>query len=161
MKVTVTLSNLTHSFPDDLNILLVAPDDKAVLLMSDVGGGLGLTNLTLTFDDEASSALPDNHSPLIVDGSYRPTDASDPNERAPVDFFPLPAPVAPYGTSLATFAGSDPNGVWSLYIVDDQGFDHGNIGNGWSLQVTSLVEVNSGVVMSLAQNGAAMAQGDR
>lgn len=159
VKATVTISNLTHSFPDDLNILLVGPTGVAAVLMSDVGGGLGLTNVTLTFDDEASSSLPDNHSPLIVSGSYRPTDANDPNERAPVDFYPAPAPIAPYATALAAFAGTSPNGVWSLYIVDDQGFDHGNIANGWSLQITSLVQVNGAVMMSLGQNGAGMVQG--
>jgi uncharacterized repeat protein (TIGR01451 family)/uncharacterized delta-60 repeat protein len=160
VKATVTISNLTHSFPDDLNILLVGPTGVSAILMSDVGGGLGLTNVTLTFDDEASSSLPDNHSPQILSGSYRPTDANDPNERAPVDFFPLPAPVGAYGSALTNFAGTAPNGVWSLYIVDDQGFDHGNIADGWSLQLTSLVEVNSVVVMSFGQNGAGMAQGN-
>ena len=37
-KVTVALKGLTHSFPDDLEILLVGPDGQQMLLMSDVGG---------------------------------------------------------------------------------------------------------------------------
>src|SRR5262249_517789 len=37
----VTLRDLSHSWPDDLDILLVAPDGRKVMLMSDAGGGAG------------------------------------------------------------------------------------------------------------------------
>ena len=39
ISVTVTLMDLSHSFPDDLDILLTGPSGDAVLLMSDAGGG--------------------------------------------------------------------------------------------------------------------------
>ncbi len=149
VKATVTISNLTHDFPDDLNILLVSPTGQGVVLMSDVGGGLGLSGVTLTFDDEAAASLPDNHSPAIVSGSYRPTNASDPNEQAPVDDFPAPAPAGPYASTLSSLAGSNPDGTWSLYIVDDQGYDHGSIADGWSLQLVTLVTINDQVMLSL------------
>ena len=45
------------------------------------------------------------------------------------------------------------------YIVDDQGFDHGRIANGWSLQLTTLVGVNSQVMMNLGLNSNGMQQG--
>ena len=57
-KVTATLAGLTHSFPSDLDILLVGPSGDAVMLMSDAGGGFGVTNLTLTFDDGALDTPP-------------------------------------------------------------------------------------------------------
>jgi hypothetical protein len=37
--------------------------------------------------------------------------------------------------ALATFIGTDPNGTWSLYLVDDAALDSGDIGNGWELTI--------------------------
>ena len=34
---------------------------------------------------------------------------------------------------MSTFAGTDPNGTWSLYIVDDWSSDSGSLSGGWSL----------------------------
>ena len=63
-KITVTISNLTHSLPSDIEAVLVTPSESAtpsqnLLLMSDVGGGagLGVTNLTQNFDDSAASFM--------------------------------------------------------------------------------------------------------
>ena len=58
-KATVTLNGLTHTFPHDINVLLVSPAGSNVLLMSHTGGGHAVTNITLTFDDTAANALPD------------------------------------------------------------------------------------------------------
>src|SRR5205085_4203189 len=55
-KLTVTLNNFGHSFPDDVDILLVAPNGRSVVLMSDVGGGFNVSGVNLTFDDSAASA---------------------------------------------------------------------------------------------------------
>jgi T5SS/PEP-CTERM-associated repeat protein len=52
-NLTVTLSGLSHTFPDDLDILLVGPGGQKVMLMSDAGGGFALGNATLVFDDAA------------------------------------------------------------------------------------------------------------
>ena len=42
-KVVVNVNNLTHSFTKDIDMLLVGPDGKKVMLMSDVGGtGAGI-----------------------------------------------------------------------------------------------------------------------
>ena len=58
-KLTVTLANLSHSFPDDVDILLVGPHNEKVLLLSDAGGGGVASNLSLTFDDGAGAFVPD------------------------------------------------------------------------------------------------------
>jgi subtilisin-like proprotein convertase family protein len=123
-KVTVTLAGLGHTFPDDVDVLLAGPAGQRIVLMSDAGGSLDITNVSLTFDD-AGPALPD--SALLTSGTFRPTNFGT------GDVFPAPAPGAPHGTALSDFAGSDPNGTWSLFVTDDAGADVGQITGGWSL----------------------------
>src|SRR4030095_11440449 len=117
--VTVTLEGLTHSFPSDIEVLLVGPTGEAVLLMSDAGGGASISNVRLKFDQAASDSLPFNQT--IVSGSYQP---SDYEEQLP-DFFPPPAPAQLYQESLSIFDGTNPNGLWQLYIVDSVDEDSG------------------------------------
>ena len=129
-KVTVTLRNLTHPFPDDLDVLLVGPGGETVLLMSDAGGGnsSALNDVTLTFDDSAAISLADQAQ--ILSGTFKPTNYGSP------DTFSVPAPVGPYGNSLAAFAGTNPNGVWRLFVVDDLKKNAGQLASGWSLAIT-------------------------
>jgi uncharacterized repeat protein (TIGR01451 family) len=129
-KVTVTLTGLNHSYPDDIDALLVGPQGQGVILMSDAGGGNEITNaLTLTFDDSADRALPDN-SPL-ESGTFKPSNYP------PGDLFPAPAPEGPYGALLSNFRGASPNGAWSLYVVDDYLGGDGRLA-GWSLTITTV-----------------------
>jgi uncharacterized repeat protein (TIGR01451 family) len=125
-KVTVTLRQLTHSYPEDIDMLLVSPAGQKVLLMSDAGAGNGINNVTLTLDDSAG-ALP--FATAIASGTYHATDY------APGDTFPAPAPGGPYGTNLSAFNGASPNGVWSLYVFDDAVGDAGRIDGGWTLNI--------------------------
>src|SRR5438876_6698737 len=125
-KVTVTLNQLTHTYPDDLDMLLVGPGGQGVLLMSDVGGGFGVNNVTLTLDD-AGVSLPDNGQ--IVTGIYKPTNVGA------GDTFAAPAPAGPYNALLSAFNGAGPNGSWALYVVDDASNDQGTIAGGWSLSI--------------------------
>ncbi|HYN19831.1 MAG TPA: proprotein convertase P-domain-containing protein, partial [Thermoanaerobaculia bacterium] len=124
-RVIVQLFGINHTFPDDVDVLLVGPGGQKVLLMSDAGGSLDLLNVNLTFDDTATTSLPD--STLIASGTYQPTNFGT------GDTFPVPAPAAPYGSVLADFNGTDPNGTWALYVTDDAGGDIGSIAGGWSL----------------------------
>jgi uncharacterized repeat protein (TIGR01451 family) len=128
-KLTVTMSDLVHGFPDDVDALLVGPAGQNVMLMSDCGGGNFITNVTLNFDDAAAGFLPD--SGQIVSGTNKPTNY------LLTDVFPAPAPVPPFGSVLALFNGTDPNGLWSLYVVDDTPFDNGSIARGWALTITT------------------------
>lgn len=128
--VKVLLHGLSHNLPDDIDLLLVSPNGRSVVLMSDAGGSAAVSNLSLTFDDSAANSLPDN-SP-IVSGSYKPTNIGT------GDSFPYPAPAnAPSGTALSVFNGSNPNGSWGLYLVDDTSGNAGSLTGGWSLAVST------------------------
>ncbi|WP_164490069.1 Ig-like domain repeat protein [Runella sp. SP2] len=132
-KVTITLKNLTHTAPDDIDLLLYSPTGQKYVFMSDVGGANAVTNLDLIFDSSASSELPNNTT--LVSGTFRPTDFE-----VGTDAFPSPAPAGPYTsastTSLGTlFINSNPNGTWYLYAVDDAVTNTGSIG-GWCLNFT-------------------------
>ena len=126
LGISVTLTNMTHAYPDDLDILLVGPQGQKTILMSDAGGGFGVTNIWLRFTTDASTNLSDTNR--IVSGVYAPTDyESD-------DGFAAGAPASPYSTNLSVFVDTDPNGVWSLYVMDDSTMGIGSIG-GWSLDI--------------------------
>ena len=131
--VQVNLTNFSHTSPDDVDLVLAAPNGNKVVLMSDVGGTNAVTNLNLVFDDAAAASLPD--STAISSGTYKPTDFE------PGDTFPAPAPAgAPIGKMLSAFNGINPNGNWQLYLVDDTGANAGSIAGGWSISVQSSVD---------------------
>lgn len=132
-KVTVTLHGLTHSFPNDVNVLLVSPSGANVLLMSHTGGAYGLTNVSLTFDDAAPVALVSG-GPLST-GTYRPS------EYGGGVSFPNPAAAPPYGIALSALNATDPNGFWLLYVLDDRPGDSGMIASGWTMNLTTLSPV--------------------
>lgn len=144
-KVTVSLT-YSHTFPDDIDMLLVSPMGQKVVIMSDVGGSTDVNNVAVTLDDAAASALPD--STQIVAGTFRPTNSGA------IDTFPGPAPSGPYGSALSVFNGADPNGTWSLYVVDDLGGDTGSV-SGWSLTFTTNTTptVNVNAITGIAEVG--------
>jgi hypothetical protein len=128
--VVVDLGGFSHAAPDDVDVLLVAPNGRSIVLMSDAGGNTAVDNLGITFDDSATTNLPDN-APLVSD-SFKPTNYE------PGDAFPLPAPAnAPTVNTLSGFVGSPPNGTWRLYAVDDTGANAGNLAGGWSITLQS------------------------
>jgi subtilisin-like proprotein convertase family protein len=127
--VNVNLSGFTHTFPDDLDVLLQGPGGQNVMLMSEVGGGGDANNLQLNVDDEAPANFGDNTQ--MTSGTFKPT-----NIGAAPDAMPAPAPAAPHGNALSVFDGTNPNGTWRLFINDQAGVDQGFI-NSWSVQITT------------------------
>ena len=128
-KVTVRLNSLTHTWPADIDIMLVSPAGQKVILMSDAGAGFPVVGANLTFDDAATASLPDQGQ--ITSGSFKPTDYP------PTDVFPN-TPAGPVQFTLSAFNGFDPNGVWSLYVVDDTALNNGSIVSGWTLSLTTV-----------------------
>ena len=128
-KVTVTLRGLNHSYPDDLDVLLVGPTGQSLLLMSDAGGTTDAVDLNLTFSGAAAAAVPD--ATVLTSGAWLPANYGT------GDTFEAPAPGGTYGSSLAVFNGLPPNGDWSLYITDDSGGDSGILAQGWELSLTT------------------------
>ena len=135
-KVAVRLNNISHTYPDDIDVLLIGPGGRRVVLMSDAGSSPSsanpINNVTLTFDDMAATAIPDSNQ--IATATYRPANYASGGNTS--DFFPgLAQPFT--NASLSIFNGTDPNGTWSLYIVDDSTGGQGNLAGGWSLMVTT------------------------
>jgi hypothetical protein len=110
VRVTVTLSGLSHTFPEDVGVVVTSPTGTTVRLMSDVGGPGNIGGVNLTFDDAAPVSLPNNAT--ISSGTYRPTaGTNNGGSSSPV---PFPGgPPAPYNPSLASFNGASANGAWS------------------------------------------------
>jgi hypothetical protein len=130
----VTLHGMSHSDPGNVNVLLVGPGGRAVVIMSDTVGVYPITDLTFTLADQASYPLPVS-SPL-GDGTFQPADYA-PNHTNSLYAFPPPAPAPPFSAKLATFNGLSPNGTWSLYVADAQAVDTGQMAGGWSLAITT------------------------
>jgi subtilisin-like proprotein convertase family protein len=149
-KVAVTLNGLSHTFPSDIVMLLAGPGSQTAVLMAEVGGQdkFSVTNLTLTLDDKAHLPLPVYTS--LSSGTFQPFNAF-PLFGFPTLPFDFPSPAAP-GTSnsptaLSVFKGTDPNGTWSLFVLNDGTDDFGSISGGWSLNITS------GFAIEMAQAG--------
>ncbi len=125
-KVRVTLYNVSHAYPDDIDIMLVSPQNQSIVLWSDAGGAAAnyLSGDTISFED-GLAPLP--NSARIFTGNYRPTD--HPGDDDP---FEAPSPGSPSATLLDALAGN-PNGYWRLFIVDDHSNDAGEITGGWGM----------------------------
>ena len=128
-EVEVTIFGFSHTYPDDVGVLLVGPGGQSVELMDGPGMDVAAVDLTFTFDDDAAAPLPETGA--LASGTYRPSSYWD-------TVYPAPAPGAPYGTTLSVFDGTDPNGVWQLFAGDFQTPDAGSIAGGWSLSLTTL-----------------------
>ena len=134
-RVSITLHGFSHTFPDDVDILLVGPGNTRLIVLSDAGGTNDLIGANITISDQALGQPPDG-GPFGT-GVFRPA-----NYGTVVDPLPAPAPAltsgdspAPGGTATfaSRFQGIDGNGTWSLYVVDDAASDTGSIAKGWSI----------------------------
>ena len=155
--ISVTLSNVNHSFPGDIEVLLVGPKGQSAILMANAGSSMELTNVTITLSDFAPKPLPKTEQ--IVSGSYNPT-----YYNLSLPSWPSPAPSGPYPTNLSVFHGTQANGTWNLFVADDSRVDGGNISQGWSLTLVTAAYVppmlsDVTITPSLPENGIATLTG--
>jgi subtilisin-like proprotein convertase family protein len=133
-KVSVTLMRLSHTYPDDLDLLLVGPEGENLIIMSDAGGSTDQVGVTITLDDAAVRLLSDfDPDPS---GTYRPTNFGLGDAFAE---FPSTASPAPAGsaTLASVFNGKNPNGTWRLYVLDAFAGEGGDMAEGWRLDLTT------------------------
>ena len=147
-SVGLSFYGFTHSFPNDVDMLLVAPNGKGFVVMSDAGGSTAANPVVFRLTDRSDTPIPDG---LPSFKEYRTTNY------AGSDTFPSPAPAGPYGNNgsgestdslSAFFDGIDPNGDWSLYVVDDLGGDAGSISQ-WGIDLEAYPEYDNGSAITL------------
>jgi subtilisin-like proprotein convertase family protein len=137
---SVTINGFSHTFPDDVDILLRSPSGVSVVLMSDVGGGTDATGQNFTFSDAAASLMSDGL--FNASGTYLPTNIGSSDTWAA----PGPGAITQATPSLGSFGAGDNNGVWELFIVDDVGGDIGAISD-WSI---TFAELGQGIFSPVA-----------
>lgn len=115
-SLSLLFESLAHPSPQDLDVLLVAPDGTSMVVQSDAGPATNPNTLSYILRD---------YNPLIgnslLGGTYGPT------SRSPADVFPAPAPAGPYAeappegsaTIRDVFGAATPVGTWRAYINDD------------------------------------------
>jgi subtilisin-like proprotein convertase family protein len=136
LDVNLKINDYSHTCAEDLDVLLVSPGGRNAIPMSDMPACSAIQGVNLTLDDEGASPWP---APL-VSGAYVPTD----NDATGNDAFPAPpgggsAPPQDGGPALSAFDGTNPNGVWKLYVVDDTIGSAGQFAGGWSLTIKAKV----------------------
>ncbi len=147
-RVMVQILGFTHPFPDDVDVLLVGPTGANAIIMSDVGGSLAVTNANFDLYDSAgpqdTTGPPDvqNDPPVVPmpDTGPIPSNATtkyyQPTNVGTGDTFLSPAPTPSGGSALSVFSGTNPEGTWSLYVMDDRSGQSGSINN-WTLNLVT------------------------
>jgi subtilisin-like proprotein convertase family protein len=125
VSLSLLIQNVAHPAAGDLDLLLVSPDGKRVVVQSDAIG--------IPLNGTVSYGLKDGETPLPSNGV---PGFNSPTSYAPADVFGAPAPSGPHpeaapagsATLNGTFRGIVPDGVWTLYVQDDTAGNQGSIG---------------------------------
>ncbi len=107
--------SLTHADTSELEITLIAPDGTRIALALAEGGGADFFNLV--FDDQATDPISSGANPFT--GSFQPEEL------------------------LSALNGMNPNGVWTLEIVDTTAGNAGTLDD-WSLELSLVTGGNLG-----------------
>jgi hypothetical protein len=134
-KVSVTVFSLTSASPDDIDMVLVGPNEEQVMLMSDACGSTGFSDRTWTFDDAAPTFLPDSgpcNGPSAL-GTFKPSNYENPalDDLSKEGGGPPP----PYSNALSDLTGGSAEGEWELFVLDDNSAATGFVFNAWALNL--------------------------
>ena len=125
-SITVNIPNISHTWYDDLDIMLISPTGQRIILMSDCGGdNTGNGNRNYTFI-QGGTVLNNNAAPT-ASGNVSPT------QYVAEAAWPDGAPTI---TAINEFTGN-PNGNWTLRVLDDLGGDTGCLIGGWSITIVA------------------------
>lgn len=133
--LSVTLHDFSHTSPDDLAVLLVGPTGAGIILFNGSTFDDQISGANITFADGGWSWP---SSGPVVSGTYQPESFYDGDDIFGAPLVPGANPTVGGLYSFSTFAGTDLNGTWSLYVADlvDIGSAEGQIAGGWSITVT-------------------------
>jgi subtilisin-like proprotein convertase family protein len=145
-SVTVGL-DITGGFNGDLYAYLAGPNGGFAVLLNRVGVSNNATafgysdgGFNVTFSDAAANSIQyyqnyTNPAGGRVLGSWQPEGITiDPLTNNPTAFF-----GAPQNAMLGSFAGTDPNGTWTLFVADMSAGGTGTIVS-WNLDVVTVPE---------------------
>ena len=126
-SMEVEIQDLSHTFPEDLDLYLISPSGNFIELMTDRGGDDPITNVDLVFRD-SETGIPGEP---IVEGDYQPEGLFNSTD-------------AGFGKFVG---GSSGVGSWLLLAIDSAADDTGSIG---SFTLRGTVVPEPGVVALLA-----------
>ena len=137
--VGVGLRGYTDAGPTgNVEVALVSPAGRALLLMAGVGTSASAVDLDLS--DHATGQLPGPGT--LASGSYKPTNLNG----TPANFT-SPGPETSYGNPgpqgsgtarfSSAFGGDPPNGNWNLYVIYSSVGSTGSFANGWQLSLAT------------------------
>ncbi|MBK6315294.1 MAG: proprotein convertase P-domain-containing protein [Blastocatellia bacterium] len=119
------VTNITHTFPGDLDMTLQSPAGTIVTFSSDNGGTNDNCFAGTTWNDDVN---PGGQVP------YTSNDGVVGDHLYGIGV--LATPLAPE-EAFTAFVGEDPNGTWTITIDDDAAGDTGTL-NSWSLNIETL-----------------------
>lgn len=135
VSVQLVLHDIDHFQMADLDMALVSPEGKAVVVLSD-GLKHAISPVTLTIAD-GGPPIPASGSPGEI---HAPT-----NHGSAADAFPMLGSSTDLFPTLADLSGIRPQGTWELYIVDDAIFESIGFMAGATLRVET-VALDDGLI---------------
>lgn len=124
-SLSVTL-DITHTYDGDLFIYLIAPNGS-VLCLANGNGGSGQNFTNTIFSDAGQANISTGTAPFS--GTYKPNGS-----------LAVQCSTTPTVSTFASIGGGtvNPNGTWSLKIVDQADVDVGTL-NSWSISLVNPV----------------------
>lgn len=142
--LSIDLFNMSHTFPDDLDFLLVNPSGVGVVFLSDAGGGTDIVGINLNFADSNSGQTSD--AGPMVGGAFTVSnfvtgDTFHDSTNALVTWTD--------STTINGLLAGNADGVWTLWVRDDASADIGSIAGGWALNFTAVPEPGTMALLGL------------